>query len=265
MNNIVTGFDQILEFAGGYGLPPTKKKAILREYLQTKILDLLYKKKISSHLYFIGGTALRLLYGLNRFSEDLDFDILNISKIQIDRLMVDLHQSFLGENIAVDLYKNQTGKRYYYELRFKKLLFELNLSGQQEEKLSIKFDFETFWRGQEHKVRLLSRYGFLINIVTIPLGQVLVQKLFAYTQRKQTLPRDLYEVVWLYAQEAQLDKNFMKANKLPADLLVQASKQFEREKSRLKTFVAKLKPFLIDEDEVEKIKLFPQVLSRLNF
>ena len=46
---------------------------ILREYLQARILEGLQRVGAMSALAFQGGTALRFLYGLPRYSEDLDF------------------------------------------------------------------------------------------------------------------------------------------------------------------------------------------------
>ena len=57
--------------------PPSLQKfprAILREYLQVKILSIISQHRIHHQLCFIGGTALRLMYHSQRFSEDLDFD-----------------------------------------------------------------------------------------------------------------------------------------------------------------------------------------------
>lgn len=263
MNNIVTNFDQILEFAKSYGLPATKKRGILREYLQVKILDLIYQQKISSQLCFVGGTCLRLLYGLDRFSEDLDFDTVGFRQSQIRTMMANVYQRLVKENLTIDFYQNFTPKRAYWEFRFPNLLYELNLSHQKQEKLTIKFDFEAFWRGQKRKVVLLNRYGFLVNVVTIPLDQILVQKLFAYTKRKQTLPRDVYDIVWLTAQEAKLDKNFLKKNKLPKNLIAQAETKFKREGKKLKGLKLKLRPFLIDEKRTARLNLFPNILKTL--
>jgi predicted nucleotidyltransferase component of viral defense system len=61
------------------GIPADKKRALIREYLQSKILYCLYEQKEANRLSFIGGTSLRILRGLDRFSEDLDFDNLGLS------------------------------------------------------------------------------------------------------------------------------------------------------------------------------------------
>ena len=49
----------------------------LREYLQHVILRKMFELNMNRELVFHGGTALRIIHGLDRFSEDLDFHILN--------------------------------------------------------------------------------------------------------------------------------------------------------------------------------------------
>lgn len=51
----------------------------LREVLQSLALLGLWRAKFFEHAAFYGGTALRILYGLDRFSEDLDFSLLTPS------------------------------------------------------------------------------------------------------------------------------------------------------------------------------------------
>lgn len=264
MNNIVTNFDQILDFAKSYGLPLVKKRAILREYLQVKILDLLYQERVSAGIFFVGGTSLRLLRGLDRFSEDLDFDLARVTRRETKELVAKIHKRLIQENIAVDLYQNFTPKRAHYELRFRDLLYELKITKNRGEKLMIKFDFETFWQKQNREVILLKRYGFLVNAVTLPLDQILVQKLWAYLKRKQTLPRDAYDLVWLIAQGAKIDKGFTRKNSLPSDLVSQAEKKFSQERKKLQNLKLKLRPFLVDENYVEKLELLPRVLKGID-
>ncbi len=263
MNPIVDQFNQILEFAQGYGLPEGKKKAILREYLQVKILQLLYREKVSFSCYFIGGTSLRLLYGLDRFSEDLDFDVTHGALTKMTELVEGITRRLESENIAAQLYTNVTPKRSYFELRFPKLLFELKLSANQEEKLTIKLDFEQFWQNHTTEVILLNRYGMLVSVVTISKDQLLVQKLHAYLHRAQTLPRDLYDIIWLLSHGAKPDSQFIKANGLSENLLTLTKTKFIKEQTQLPSLKRKLAPFLIDEQNSTKLDLFSQLLETL--
>ncbi len=263
MNLIIDQFDQILKFAKNYGLPITKKRGILREYLQTKILEAIYRKKQSSEIFFVGGTALRILYNLDRFSEDLDFDLGKITQKEVLKIIAQLAKEFKKENINLTLYKNQTKKRVYFEIKFPDLLFQLKLSQFKEENLTIKLDFEKFWSTEKRQVILLNRYGILIPVVTKPLDQLLVQKIYAYLNRKQTLARDIYDIVWLISQEAKIDWTYAKKNHINKDFIDKALKKFEKEKNQLSLLKRKITPFLINEKNVEKINFFSQLLYKV--
>jgi len=72
----------LMEEAKELGLPQPKKRAILREYLQTIILNSIYKSNFAKSMFFVGGTALRFFYTLPRFSEDLDRGVLYANNIR---------------------------------------------------------------------------------------------------------------------------------------------------------------------------------------
>ena len=59
---------------------PEYQKLMLKEYVQCQILEYLSYSKYIPKLSFIGGTSLRLIKHIDRFSEDLDFDCKEISK-----------------------------------------------------------------------------------------------------------------------------------------------------------------------------------------
>lgn len=127
----------------------------------------------------------------------------------------------------------------------------------------IKFNFEKFWKGEKREVLFLKRYGFLANIVTIEKNQLLVQKLYAYLNRRETQPRDIYDIVWLTGKGAYIDSQFIKRNNLPSDLVRRALEKFKTEEKKLAGFRQKLAPFLINEEHRRKIEFFPQVLHSI--
>lgn len=259
MNNIVASFEEIVHFAKSYGLPPEKKRAILREYLHTKILSLLYRERVSRNLFFVGGTALRLLRGLDRFSEDLDFDSVGITSAQTQHLIDTVTHTLQQEDIAVALYRNMTPQKSYYELRFPDLLTQLALSPNTSEKLMVKLDIESFWIGQKRETVFMNRYGFLATIVTKSLEQMTVEKLAAYLGRVETQPRDLYDLVWLLSRGIKPDIGFAKKNRLPVDIMDKARKKFAREHTFLARYKTKLRPFLFDEKQVERLDFFEEL------
>ena len=59
----------------------TFREFILREYLQHKILQIIFgQPEHAKQLCFLGGTCLRIVHGNNRFSEDIDFDNFGLSE-----------------------------------------------------------------------------------------------------------------------------------------------------------------------------------------
>jgi len=249
VNLILDQFERILRFGKEYNLPSFKKESILREFIQTKILEKIYQQKISKNIYFVGGTSLRLLYHLNRFSEDLDFDFdQSVNQKEIVTLYKKVVFLLRKENIEVEEYINQTKKRLYFELRFPGVLYPLGFSSSKDQKLVIKLDFENYWQGLTSETVVLERYGILAKIVTLSLDKILVQKLFAYLNRKETLARDLYDIVWLLKNGAKLDWDFIRKNNFhSAPSLVEKVKiKFNNEKKRLSLLKKQIQVLLIN-------------------
>jgi predicted nucleotidyltransferase component of viral defense system len=94
----------------------TSEENIRREYFQHLFLSRLYKQKEAGDIYFKGGTALHLVYGNPRFSEDLDFDT-NIRSIRtIEDIMIATLGTFEQEGIVPDLEEAKTTTGGYLSL-----------------------------------------------------------------------------------------------------------------------------------------------------
>ena len=90
----------------------TRLENIIREYIQHLFLSSLYKIKGSEKLLFKGGTALKIIYGSPRFSEDLDFDGQNIYQPKvIDDLFIETISEIekIGIEIGLEEAKKTTG------------------------------------------------------------------------------------------------------------------------------------------------------------
>jgi len=78
----------------------------LREIIQEVALLGLWRSKFFEHAAFYGGTALRILYGLDRFSENLDFSLLEPSPdFNLARYTASLEEelSAFGFNVRVEM------------------------------------------------------------------------------------------------------------------------------------------------------------------
>lgn len=115
-------------------------KNYLKEHLQLMILEFLYGQKKYQNLIFTGGTCLRFCYGLNRLSEDLDFD--TAQEINKKQLAADLKEYFNKKIQYKNLEIAIKGKNQKLYLKFP-LLKELNLAQPHEsDKLYVKIEIE---------------------------------------------------------------------------------------------------------------------------
>jgi hypothetical protein len=139
MATLIQYLQEVL-LSGDPTLPNETKRILLKEALQVIVLDYLYNHPRYRGLRFYGGSCLRVVYGLNRLSEDLDLD--NQLKIDLGRLNEDLSGYFSQRlNYSDITTKEQTGRTGILRLTLKfTILQALALSPLQEEALHLKLE-----------------------------------------------------------------------------------------------------------------------------
>ena len=187
---------------------PTIAYLQLREYLQHVILRVLFEQKELPHFIFHGGTALRIIHGLNRFSEDLDFH-LNVKDDQytltpvIDRLNKNL--ALQGYTVSHSTVKEKTVRSTF--IKFEGLLFECGLSPNEGEKLSIKLEVDANPpRGWQVERKLINVYA-PFSLVYHDVPSFLSGKFHAILQRPYTKGRDFYDIIFLLSRWEGLQPN----------------------------------------------------------
>jgi predicted nucleotidyltransferase component of viral defense system len=169
----------------------------LREYLQHLILRELFEQDVLNSLVFHGGTALRILFGLRRFSEDLDFHLNDDNGFNFQRCTQKLIQHLTKEGYQLSLKENFQGGVQSAFVKFENLLYEAGLSTQKEEKLSIKIEVDTNPPdGFDTDFSLVNTY-FPFGLIHQNRQSFLSGKLHAVLQRSFTKGRDYYDL-WFY-------------------------------------------------------------------
>ena len=191
---------------------PAFYKFMIKEYLQLIILDFLSSSPYIKKLVFIGGTNLRLIKGIDRFSEDLDFDCKNLSKDEFME-MTDSVLAFLKHNgygvEAKDSYSDKL-KAYRRSIYFPEFLFELGLSGHREERFLIKVESQDQQIEYKHKLATIKGCG-LYFMFPVPVDEVLcAMKISALLSRQKG--RDFYDVMFLMGQ-VKPDFDFLSAQR----------------------------------------------------
>jgi len=179
------------------------KRCMTREYLQVRILQALQESGSFLNWALLGGTALRLLYSLPRYSEDLDFSLVDPT-IEFDFIAVikKIKAVFEAEGYTPNV-KAHSGKAVHSAfVKFPGLYHELGLSPHRTEVLSIKVELDTNPpRGAETQTTLMRRH-LTLNLLHHDKSSLLAGKLHALLSRKYTKGRDLYDLVWYLADRS---------------------------------------------------------------
>jgi len=254
-------WEDILKEAERRGFPLAKKRAILREFLQVKFLTGLYRLPSCQNLSFIGGTSLRLLRGLDRFSEDLDFDNFSLDWREASYLFKKAANDFKKENFnfEFDFKKTKNGGRT--RISFVGLLFQLGISSDPREKLMIRIDF-TNQKRIETEVLLLTEFGMSERVVSNTLSVLLSQKTKALLLRKQTRGRDFYDLYWLLAKKIKPNlkvlKNFdIKSEK---DFFLKLKEIYQKEEKNMLFYKKQIRPFLLHEENEKYLDFLKDLL-----
>ena len=251
----------ILKEAERRGIALTKRRAILREFLQVKFLTALYHLPLCQNLSFIGGTSLRLLRGLDRFSEDLDFDNFNLSINKIENLFKKTTNEFKREKFSFefDFKKTKNGGRG--RLSFSNLLFQLGISSNSREKLMIRLDFTNQERIKTETV-LLAEFGMNERIVTNTLSVLLSQKTKALILRKQTRGRDFYDIYWLLSRKIKPNLEVLKTVDIDSEteFFFKLKEIYQKEKKNISFYKKQIKPFLLHEENEKYLDFLEDIL-----
>jgi len=176
------------------------QKHILKEYVQLMVLDYLATSSYISKLAFIGGTNLRLIKGIDRFSEDLDFDCKDMTDVEFKE-MTDGVVTFLqrsGINVEARDKTNLKLTAFRRSIYFPQFLFELGLTGHRDERFLLKIEAQDQGVSYPIEMKHVQRCGFFFSLPAPPDSVLLSMKLSALLARAKG--RDFYDTMFLMQQ-----------------------------------------------------------------
>jgi predicted nucleotidyltransferase component of viral defense system len=183
------------------------KLNIMREYLQAYILRIMQNEKISSALCFLGGTALRFLYGLPRFSEDLDFSISKEKHFSFLKFIKKLKDELVLAGYNVSLSYNDKKAVQYAFIKFSELMYEAKISPLKEQKFSIKIEVDTNPpQGALLRTDIINKY-FPLSFLSYELSSLFAGKLHALLSINYTKGRDFFDLGWYLSKWKSLSPN----------------------------------------------------------
>jgi hypothetical protein len=200
-------------------IPDSETKIHLtREFLQLLILKIIYERDYFKNLAFVGGTALRFLYGLRRFSEDLDFSLINKTGYKFDGFLEKIAYELGKYGLSIEMKKSLKEPVQAAMVKFKDILYLLGLSRQKEQRLSIRLEIDSNPPGGwKTELSLITRH-FVFTVLHFDISSLYATKIHACFFRKYIKGRDFYDLIWYLGKK--ITPNF--------ELLNNALKQTEK-------------------------------------
>ena len=191
---------------------PQFMKHLLKEYVECLALEWISRSRWAERLAFIGGTNLRLVKNIDRFSEDLDFDCKNLSAEDF-RDFTDALVTYLVNNGLPAVAKDREGANptaFRRSIIFPGLLKELGLSAFAEEKFLMKVEAQDQGKPYVRETAAVRRCGLFFPVPVPPEDVLCAMKLSALLTRAKG--RDFYDAIFLL-QRTMPDYAFFSASR----------------------------------------------------
>ncbi len=257
----------IEKYAEQNNIPLSSIRRLLTEYLQTEILQILYRSKFGNDLSFLGGTCLRFTYRIERFSEDLDFDLISKEKIDFQEMADYFEKELSRLGFVVDTKFKKTENIFIIFVKFSEVMKQMGISDLDDQKLKIKFEVDPNpLKSITYHSEIISAYGKSFNIIINDLNTLFAQKILAIVFRPYQKGRDFYDLVWFLSQ-----KNIEPNYKIFKEVGIKISNreelidflQEQAKKSDLKQAVKDVEKFLFYPEQAQWILKLPEYLEGL--
>ena len=202
------------------------KKNAIKEIMQEIVLCGLSRAGFFKKTAFYGGTALRIFYGLDRFSEDLDFSLMETDdSFDLSEYFPILRKEIASYGLNVEVSEKQKTKESAIRSAFLKgntkehmLLFYASdpviSSVAGDEKIKIKFEVDTnppIGATFERKYRLLP-LPYEVTLYDMPsLFAGKAHAVICRSWKSRVKGRDLYDYIFYLSRGAALNTEHLKA------------------------------------------------------
>jgi predicted nucleotidyltransferase component of viral defense system len=234
----------------------------LREYLQYKILQIIFDSEYAAKLCFLGGTCLRIIHGNRRFSEDLDFDNFEMSEETFEKISGLLKGKLELEGYKVEMKTVYKGAYHCY-IRFPEILFREGLSGHKEERILIQLDTEPQHFLFQPDTFVLNRFDVFTQIFLTPLDILLAQKLYEICNRVRNKGRDFFDAAFLLSLIDKPNYDYLELKLKVSDARQLKEKILDKcSRINIDEMANDVSPFLFDPKDRRKIILFPELIKQ---
>ena len=189
------------------------RNALAREYLQARVLEALQESGAFMRWAFVGGTALRFLFSIPRFSEDLDFSLITPGNdARFHEALTEVQRVFTREGYRMEITINERTTVASAWLKYPGLPHEIGLSPHPNQILSIKLEVDTRPPPGARLETSIVRRHCTLNLCHYDKASLFAGKLHAVLSRQWTKGRDLYDLAWYLADRQWPEPNLDQLN-----------------------------------------------------
>lgn len=201
-----------------------EERNAIKEVMQEVVLAGLAKSGFFNDAAFYGGTALRIFYGLDRFSEDLDFSLLKPNpNYEISKYFTMLSEEILSLGLDFSIEEKKKSIGTFEQSSFVKVKFYPQSANQvpYNELIKIKFEIDTNPPPEftcEFKTILLP---YPCKIRLYDKSSLFAGKIHAVLCRGWTRVkgRDLYDYLFYLARKIEINIPHLKAKLIDSNYI----------------------------------------------
>ena len=219
MNQAITAM--LKEFGEIRG--PSDEQNALKEIIQRIVLLGLHRQRFFDSAAFYGGTALRLLYGLDRFSEDLDFCLMQANKgFTLSPFFSGIEEELARFGLKAKLSEKRTGPGAEIESAFVKqpttqglITIGFDPKGAQPEqliKIRLEVDKSNPTGATEDRRLIKLPIPFLVKTLTLPcLFAGKIHAILARSYLNRVKGRDYFDLQFYLARDTPVDMRYLES------------------------------------------------------
>lgn len=257
-------YEALIDQARLRGMPLSKARGILREYLQVLILKEIYKLEEGRKLYFTGGTYLRLTCDLKRFSEDLDFNTAKLKRPAFESLCIKAASELKRLNIGAHVKFNHWDNILSARLIFPGIEKAYNIVSpfSKEEGIVIKLEANKPRWNIKAESQVIAGFGEICPCICTEKSALFADKVDALV--KKSRGRHIYDVIFMLSNKFPVNKHILRTfgyKDTPAQIIEKRIKSFSA--AELKKQAEGLRLFLFDESQAGLVVRAKEVIPAL--
>jgi len=262
----------------------------MREIMQEIVLAGLSRTDFFDKAAFYGGTALRIFYGLDRFSDDLDFSLLKIdSNFTLEPYFLAITEEFESQGIKISIREKDKktkssiesaflkSKTIWKELILEDIVKQAGIKSNKTVKIKIEVDRNPPPKFETEEKLLLRPFSFYVNcFAPSSLFAGKMHALLFRKWKKRVKGRDWYDMEWYirkgiplnmphFLQRAK-DTDNWKEDTITIEQILELLQE-KIQSVKMENVKADVVRFIPDETKIEiwSTKYFEELIAKIKF